>query len=85
MSDESITFGRIYRDVVSGWQGVATAEYRYMNGCIRVELSGKDKDGKPDSFVFDIEQIALLVHEEPVLVVDAQPTGGPRDNRPVPR
>jgi hypothetical protein len=53
-----------------------------MNGCVRIELSGADKDGKPDGYVVDIQQI-----EEVEGGVDVAPreTGGARSNRPVNR
>lgn len=76
--------GNRYRDAVSKWEGVATARYEYMNGCVRVELSGCDKDGKPDSFAFDVEQVEP-VDAPPVERSNPKPTGGPRGNKPVPR
>jgi hypothetical protein len=80
----SIVLGRKYKDNVSGWVGVANAEYRYMNGCFRVELAASDKDGHPKSFVFDIEQVEI-VPAPPVKKSRATPTGGPRDSSPVDR
>jgi len=80
----NVILGERYRDVVSGWEGVATARYEYMNGCVRIEISGADKDGKPEGFVFDIQQIeaveAPAVPATPVATV-----GGPRSHRPVSR
>lgn len=79
----AVVLGDRYRDRVSGWEGTATARYEYLNGCVRIELSAADKDGKPESFVFDVQQIEPV--DEPPVVVKAGRTGGPRDNRPVPR
>jgi hypothetical protein len=31
--------------------------FDYANGCTRVEIAGTDKDAKPESFVFDIQQV----------------------------
>lgn len=45
------------RDTVSGWKGKVISEYRYHNGCLRYEVAGADKDGKPESF--DIETVDL--------------------------
>ena len=81
---DDLTLGEKYRDVVSGWEGVLTARYDYMNGCTRVEISGADKDGKPESFVFDVQQVER-VDAPPLAVAAPRPTGGPRDNKPVPR
>lgn len=79
-----ITLGKKYRDTVSGYTGIATARYEYLNGCIRYELSGADKDGKPEHFVFDEQQIVAVVAPD-VERAPARRTGGPRDNTPVPR
>lgn len=81
---ESLVLGEKYRDVVSGWEGVLTARYDYMNGCTRVEISGADKDGKPESFVFDVQQVEHVA-AEPLTLAEPRKTGGPRDNKPVPR
>ena len=78
-----VILGERYRDVVSGWEGVATARYEYMNGCVRIELGGADKDGKPESFVFDVQQLEAVA--APAVPVKAAATGGPRSNRPVSR
>lgn len=79
-----LILGRKYRDVVSGWEGVATARYEYLNGCVRYEIAGADKDGKPESFIFDVEQL-VAVDAPPVVTAPASPTGGPRSSKPVAR
>lgn len=77
-----IVLGEKYRDTVSGWEGIATARYEYMNGCIRIEISGADKDGKPEGFVFDVHQVERVEGRVPTTPA---PTGGARSNRPVER
>jgi len=77
-----VILGQKYRDSVSGWVGVATARYEYMNGCVRIELSGADKDGKPDGYVVDIQQVEEVEGSVPVV---RRETGGARSNRPVRR
>jgi len=72
------------RDVISGWEGIATGRYEYLNGCVRWEISAADKDGKPEGFVFDEQQI-MVVTEMTGRVASTPPTGGPRSNRPVSR
>jgi hypothetical protein len=79
----TITLGTKVRDTVSGWEGTATARYEYMNGCVRYEISAHDKDGKPESFVFDEQQIEALPVEP--LKTKKRRTGGDRSNRPVAR
>lgn len=71
------------RDRVSGWSGQITAEYRYANGCLRYEVAGADKDGKPEGFVVDVEQLDLVERAQPI--AQPQPTGGARGSRPVAR
>ena len=79
---KKIKLGHKYRDSVSGWEGIATAEYRYMNGCTRIELGGRDKDGQPKEFVFDVQQIEEAKEPRSVAVVDRK-TGGPQTSTPV--
>ena len=55
-----VELGRKYRDTISGWEGVATGRYDYLNGCQRVSLSGA-KDGKPEEYVFDVQQLIDIV------------------------
>lgn len=83
--ETDIEVGARYRDTVSGWEGTATAVYFYMNGCVRVEIGANDKDGKPESFVFDEQQIELVAPKKPAVKKPAKSTGGPRDSAPVPR
>lgn len=80
----AIKLGKKYRDRVSGWEGIATARYEYMNGCVRVELSGADKDGHPKGHVFDSEQIELVPAAKTVKV-ERKRTGGPPVSTPMPR
>lgn len=79
-----IELGTRCSDTVSGWSGVATARYEYMNGCVRYEVAAADKDGKPESFVFDEQQL-VQVDEPAVERAAARPTGGDRSSTPVPR
>lgn len=37
----SIVFGAKYRDVITGYEGVATGHCRYISGCHQVLLAGK--------------------------------------------
>lgn len=79
-----LELGATYKDNVSGWEGVLTAVYVYMNGCVRVSLDGKDDKGAPKGYSFDQEQIEFV--QVPIVKTKkAQPSGGPRDNRPVAR
>lgn len=89
----TVELGSKVRDRVSGWEGTATARYEYLNGCERYEVSAHDKDGKPEGFVFDVQQLEVLAPPAAELVrrpeaVPATPqrrTGGPRSSAPVAR
>lgn len=76
---------------MSGFEGVVTARYDYINQCVRLEVSGTDKDGKPEAFVFDEQQLLWAAEwiegYEPVRAAAApiRRTGGSQDRRPVPR
>jgi hypothetical protein len=80
MTTKTLKLGSKARDTVSGWEGTLTARYEYMNGCVRYEVSASDKDGKPEAFVFDQQQIEMI--EEKAPPAEPKPTGGPRGNRP---
>ena len=81
--------GRWAKDVVSGFEGAVTARYDYINGCVRFEVAGTDKDGKPEGFVFDVQQMQWsdewIEGYEPSKAAPLRATGGPRDKRPVQR
>lgn len=96
----TIRLGSKVKDLVSKFEGIATARYTYLNGCERYEVSGLDKDGKPDAYVFDVQQLEVLksghlnigAESEPTIaaVPPAAPTpmrrtGGPRGTTPVKR
>lgn len=95
----TIELGTMARDTVSGWEGTVTARYEYLNGCERYEVGARDKDGKPESFVFDVQQLEVeastgwmpaadVVTAEVVAAEQGNRygrTGGPRDDRPVAR
>lgn len=88
MTLHTIELGAQARDLVSGWEGTVTARYEYMNGCERYEVSGHDKDGKPESFVFDAQQVEVVGPPLRELVRQPEPvgrTGGPRGTSPVAR
>lgn len=77
-----VELGAKVRDTVSGFVGVATCRYEYMNGCVRFEVSAADKDDKPCGFVFDVEQLEVL---ESSTRSTPAPHGGERSSTPVKR
>lgn len=88
MSDY-IELGDRAKDMVSGWTGIVTARHEYLNGCVRYTIESSDKDGKPEAFAFDEQQIQVTeynavtpIHYHDGSVKSAAPahTGGPRDH-----
>ena len=73
---KGITLGQRYRDAISGFEGVATARYEYLYGCIRICLEGEAKDGKTTELVFD---------EQRLTGTPKATSGGPRDSAPISR
>lgn len=56
-----ITLGKVYKDRITNWQGVAVARTAYLSGCIHVELERAGKDGKPESSWFDEYRVAPVL------------------------
>lgn len=86
-----IELGDSVKDVVSGWSGIATGRYEYLNGCVRIGIAGPDKDGAPEEYVFDIQCVELVEKGafakkfEHVREAEPQPVrsvGGPRSHTP---
>lgn len=57
-----VKLGDEVRDKISGFTGVAMAEYRFLTGCTRIEVQPPvDKKGKlPKSGTFDMLQLAVV-------------------------
>ena len=73
-----ITLGDKAKDTISGFTGIVTGEFKYLNGCVRLALEPDklDKDGKrQEGCTFDIEQLVMV--KARVHSVHA-PHGGPR-------
>lgn len=77
-----IELGKLVKDKVSGFQGIAICRSVFLNGCIRISVQPPlDKDGKfVDERWFDEAQIELV--GDGVSVEKTQSTGGPVNSRP---
>ena len=76
--DLEIELGNKYRDMVSGFTGIATGLTMWLSGCDTVGLNpGIDKDGKlMETQWFDINRVKKF--EEKVVTVNKErPPGGP--------
>lgn len=82
-----IKLGDKVRDRISGYEGIATGKFEYINGCVRWGVQAKvDKEGKmPDTMVIDEGQLEVVKKAAVKLDAPAATTGGPRDNRAPPR
>jgi hypothetical protein len=51
----TVTLGQDAKDSITGFKGIVTGRYTFLNGCIRLEITSKTlKDGTPvDPEVFD--------------------------------
>jgi hypothetical protein len=57
-----IKLGAEYEDKVSGFRGIATARYEFLNKCVRVQLTARqvEEGKKPLDLVFDREQLVKV-------------------------
>ena len=78
-----IELGSKARDIVSGFKGVVTAEYRFLHGCTRYAIQPPVKeDGTvPDHQVFDEPQLKVTSKPSKEMRESINPapvtTGGP--------
>ncbi len=72
-----VELGDLARDEVSGMQGIAIAEYRYLNGCVQFNLQPRKlKDAMPvASVTFDVGQLRVV--KKRVCKAHEFATGGP--------
>lgn len=75
-----VKLGSKVRDVVSGFEGIATAEVKYLNGCKQYCVAGKSVDGKvPENLYFDDAQIEIIGEG---INIEQKDTGGPSSYQP---
>lgn len=81
---KKVKLGDKYRDTISGFEGVATARYEFVNGCVRYELERRMRpdEKEPVVSVFD-EQRLQAIDEKPI--ARTARAGGPRSAKPVSR
>ena len=80
-----VKLGNRYRDTVSGFEGIATAKYEFLNKCIRVELTAPlseeqlKESKKPSTYVIDIDQAESVRSNGAASASRAKsvPSGGP--------
>ncbi len=80
-----IELGKVYRDKITGFQGVAISKTEFLYACERIGLQPQDlKDQKPlDPSYFDIYQLEPVAEKKDVdfspkaLITVEKKTGGP--------
>lgn len=79
-----INLGDKAKDSISGFSGIVTGEFKFLNGCVRMRID-PDKLDKAGNVIegrdFDAEQLTLVKAAKPRTVT---PSGGPRPG-PAPR
>lgn len=79
MSDATpeVELGEKYRDTVTGFMGIATAKFIFLNGCVRYQLDAPKKDGDGiQELVFDEQRLEHVGQE--AVPFKARRTGGPQ-------
>ena len=76
-----ITLGNTVRDIVTNFEGIATARIKYINGCIQycVKPQMTESGKMPEGEYIDIDQLEVV---NDGVVVKTQPTGGPQKDCP---
>ena len=78
-----VVLGKIYKEKVSGFEGVATGKTEYLWGCVRILVTAEklDKEGNVKELWFDEPQLEL-VGKKIVKRAATTSTGGPRRSSP---
>ncbi len=78
--ESSVVLGERYRDTITGYEGVATAVYFFLNGCERVTLEQWiEGQGELKELTFDAPR---LVHVATEAQVTTTRTGGFKPDPP---
>jgi hypothetical protein len=57
---ENIKFGHKVKDKVTGFEGICTAEIKYMNGCEKWQIDGKVVNNQIECIWVDKQQVIKL-------------------------
>jgi hypothetical protein len=79
-----IRIGQVCRDKITGFEGVVTARYEFINGCIRFLLERLNKEGSVEELVFDEQRLEVIAEKFGEILPDPplRRTGGPRNKAP---
>lgn len=56
---EDINLGEEFKDIITGFEGIATSTHYYINGCHQVGLS-RQRGDEPKVMSFDVERIERI-------------------------
>lgn len=81
-----IQLGNHVKDVISGYEGVATKRVTFLNGCVyfMVVAKGLDKEGKPHSQFLEVQRLKMTsralhpIAEKAKVEPNKPARGGPR-------
>jgi ActR/RegA family two-component response regulator len=69
-----ITLGNRVKDIVTGFEGIATARLEYLNGCVQYCVKPTSKDNAmPEGQYIDIQQLEVV---DSGIAVKKKDTGG---------
>ncbi|MBU8870656.1 MAG: hypothetical protein KOO60_07320 [Gemmatimonadales bacterium] len=74
--ENTVELGMLVRDKITGFEGIAFAETRWIHGCTRIQVQPRVMhEGKPiDPRWFDVPQLEI-VSAEIAIAPDAEPEG----------
>jgi hypothetical protein len=75
---DDVELGAYYKDTVTQFEGIATARYEFLNGCVRVLLETLD-GGEVKEHAFDVQRLQRL-HSG--IALSAGRSGGARRTPP---
>lgn len=84
---KTVELGDEVKDKISGFKGICTGIFNYLNGCVRAMIEPRTtKEGKPiEAHTFDVSQVEVLKKNVvPAYKADTGP-GGPRKDPPARR
>lgn len=79
-----IKLGQKVRDTITGFEGIAIVEARYLNGCVQfcVKPTSLEKGKTIEGEYFDEGQLEILMDAKSLEVGDVMSTGGDMHDTP---
>jgi hypothetical protein len=77
MSRAVVELGDKVKDKITGLEGIAVSEHKFISGCIQIGVQPpvKKKEGTlPDTFILDLERLEIV--DKMAVKITISPTGG---------